>query len=231
NEGVNTYSMWYSGLAGAGVSRIYRASTTDGGQTWTKQNNAIPARSDSAGSNGRLPLGVATAGDTYHTVLPSVIKESDNTYKMWYSASDGANWRIYQATSSDAMNWTKVDSTVPAVSDTTSTNGRLALGGFGKGDGAHVYTPSVVKEDATHYKMWYTGHDGLNWRGIYMATSANGQDWTKVNNNMLAAVQDTGAGPGGGRLFVGTEGTKGDSRQVRTGPGSVVWEGGLNYKM
>src|SRR6185369_11536894 len=64
NEGAaNTYSMWYSGLAGGSVSRIYRASTTDGGQTWTKQNNAIPARSDSAGSNGRLPLGVATAGD------------------------------------------------------------------------------------------------------------------------------------------------------------------------
>jgi hypothetical protein len=224
-EGVNTYTMWYSGIAGA-VSRIYRATTTDNGSNWLKTNNAVPGRSDTAGTNGRIPQGTTGAGDTFHTAWPSVIQESSNSYKMWYSGSDGANWRLYYATSSDGLNWTKFSSTVPAASDSSSTLGRLPIGTAGKGDGYHVLSPSVIKEDATHYKMWYCGHDGINWRGIYQATSSDGVNWTKTSNTTFTAPQDTGTGPGGGRLFIGTSG---DSRQIRLG--SIVWEGGLNYKM
>ena len=68
-----------------------------------------------------------------------------------------ANYRIYYATSPDGLIWTKYDNTTPALSDNTSTNGRIPMGTTGKGDQIHAYTCYVILDNDI-YKTWYTGY-------------------------------------------------------------------------
>ncbi|MBI2437348.1 MAG: hypothetical protein HYV36_00835 [Lentisphaerae bacterium] len=88
------------------------------------------------------------------------------TYKMWYTGSDGTNARIYYATSSDGLTWTKYNNAIPTNSNTNSTDGRIPLGTAGKGDVSHAGYPSVIKVGYTYY-MWYSGNATV-WR-IYHA--------------------------------------------------------------
>ncbi|MBI2437273.1 MAG: hypothetical protein HYV36_00455 [Lentisphaerae bacterium] len=202
----NTYKMWYSGRDTANW-RIYYATSPDG-LDWTKYSNDIPANSDTTSTAGRIPLGTAGKGDNVHVSYPAVIKDG-NIYKMWYSGYDSANWRIYYATSSNGLDWTKYSNAVPANSDTTSTAGRIPRGNDGKGDDRDTYTPTVIQEDANTYKMWYSGHDGTNQR-IYYATSSNGLDWTKYSNAVPTNSDTTSTA---GRIPRGTSG-KGDDYYV-----------------
>ena len=78
---------------------------------------------------------------------------------MWYTGYDGANYALLYATSPDGLTWTKLDNTTPAVSDSTSTNGRIGYGSNGKGDDVAVYYPTPIKEGSL-YKIWYSGYDG-----------------------------------------------------------------------
>jgi predicted GH43/DUF377 family glycosyl hydrolase len=163
NDG--TYKMWYSGHDGSTL-RIGYATSPDG-ITWTKYSG-----------NPVLNIGGVGAWDDAHVAYPSVLKDSDGTYKMWYSGHDGASWRIGYATSTDGVNWTKY-----------SSNPVLNLGASGTWDDAHVLTGKVIKENGV-YKMWYAGHDGSRWR-IGYATSTDGVNWTKYSSN---PVLNLGAG-------------------------------------
>ncbi|MCL4363703.1 site-specific integrase [Patescibacteria group bacterium] len=175
----STYKMWYSGMDASSVWRVYYATSPDG-LTWTKYDNTIPANSDTTGTNGKIPLGAtAGRGDVNNILYSSVIKDG-STYKMWYSGGDGTYRRVFYATSPDGLTWTKLDNTIPPASNSTTTNGRLALGTNGYGDDTHVVASAVFKDGST-YEMFYSGHDGSNWR-IYQATSPDGLTWTKVNN-------------------------------------------------
>jgi hypothetical protein len=194
----STYKMWYGGHDGTNVRTYY--TTSSDGLTWTKYDNTIEAASDTTGTNGRIPLGTAGKGDSTHAFYPSVIKDG-STYKMWYAGNDGTNYRIYYATSSDGLSWTKYDNTIPAASDTSSTNGRIPLGTAGKGDVSIVQSPSVIKDGST-YKMWYTGSDGTNSR-IFYATSPDGLTWTKYDNTIPAATDNVSTN---GRLGLGSTG-------------------------
>ncbi len=193
----STYKMWYLGNDGTN-SRIFYATSPDG-LTWTKYNNSIEAPSNTTGTNGRIPLGVAGSGDDDGTHYPVVIKDG-STYKMWYSGSDGTNNRIYYATSSDGLTWTKYNNTAEAASDTTGTNGRIPLGTGATGDITHAFLPSVIKDGST-YKMWYAGLN-TNYR-IYYATSSDGLTWTKVNNAIPTASNISSTD---GRIPLGTSG-------------------------
>ncbi len=197
-----TYKIWYTGYDGTNY-RIFYATSPDGGLTWTKYDNTIPANSDGSSTNGRIPLGTTGKGDDAHSASGSVIKDG-STYKMWYGGHDGTNWRIYYATSTDGLTWTKYDNTVPSASDTSSTNGRIPLGSAEKGDSAHTYNSAVIKDGST-YKMWYAGHDGSAWR-IFYATSPDGLTWTKYDNTIPAASDTSSTN---GRIPLGTDG-KGD---------------------
>ncbi|MBI2437538.1 MAG: hypothetical protein HYV36_01820 [Lentisphaerae bacterium] len=159
-----TYKMWYGG-SGAGNYRIYHATSPDG-LTWTKYNNVAPTNSDTTSTDGRIPRGL-TGGDVTYAGYSAVIKDGD-TYKMWYSGYNGTNYRIYYATSPDGLDWTKYDNSIPAPSDTTSTNGRIPLGTSGRGDDRYVYAPAVIKDGNT-YKMWYLGDDGAISRWGYQS--------------------------------------------------------------
>ena len=86
----------------------------------------------------------------------SIINEADGSFKMWYVGSDGAQWRILLATSSDGILWTKHGA---VVTYTPTVSG-----------------PFVLREGAT-YHMWFQG--GPSGGGaIYHATSFNGVNWT-----------------------------------------------------
>jgi len=214
-----TYKIWYMGYDGS-TYRIYYVTSPDG-LTWTKYDNTIPSVSDTTSTNGRIGLGTSGTGDDVHVSNPIVIKDGE-TYKMWYTGYDGSTYRIYYATSPDGLTWTKYDNTIPSVSDTTSTNGRIPPGTNGKGDGVNVSNPIVIKDGET-YKMWYTGYDGSINR-IYYATSPDGLTWTKYDNT-IPSVSDTTST--NGRIPLGTNG-KGDDAHVSN---SSVIKDGETYKM
>ncbi len=214
----NIYKMWYSGNDGIAY-RIYYATSPDG-LTWTKYDNNIPAVSDGSSTNGRIPTGTIGTGDDGGTSSPSVIKDG-NTYKMWYSGSDGSNIRLYYATSPDGLVWTKYNNVIPANSDVASTNGRVPLGSAGRGDDADVVRPSVIKSG--NYKMWYAGNDGSNYR-LYYATSPDGLVWTKYDNNVPANSDTTSTD---WRMPLGTVG-KGDDVGSHF---PIVILDGTTYKM
>ncbi|MBI2440563.1 MAG: hypothetical protein HYV35_04245 [Lentisphaerae bacterium] len=163
----NTYKMWYTGQNG-GTNCIYYATSPDG-LTWTKYNNTIPTNSDTTSTDGRIPTGTAGNGDSRNASSATVIKVG-SAYKMWYSGNDGANTRVYYATSPDGLTWTKHNNTIPAASDTTSTDGRVPLGTSGRGDETIAGVPAVIKVGNT-YKLWYHGVDGSGKYRFYHAYS------------------------------------------------------------
>ena len=85
----------------------------------------------------------------------------DGTYKCWYTGADSSNVRrIYYATSSDAVSWTKQG----VVVDDSSY-------------GSHAQQPTVVKVGSTWY-MWYTASpDSSTPYRIFLRTSSNGTSW------------------------------------------------------
>ena len=107
---------------------------------------------------------------------PCVIKESDTSYKMWYSGSgSGPHWRIMYCTSTDGINWSNHQMVID-------------VGSTGSYDSHHAYKPSVIKDGNT-YKMWYAGDDATYNRIIY-CTSTDGINWS--NHQM---VIDKGSAP------------------------------------
>jgi len=217
----STYKMWYGGYDGSAAWRAFYATSTDGGLTWTKYDNTIPPASDTTFTNGRLPLGTSGKGDDAHAFNPAIIKDG-STYKMWYTGHDGSNMRVYHATSTDGLTWTKYDNTIPDPSDGSSTNGRVPLGTAGKGDAAGAYHPVVIKDGST-YKMWYCGSDGTYAR-TYYATSPDGLVWTKYNN---AIPTDSDTSSSDGRIPRGTNGTGDDYHAYCP----TVIKDGSTYKM
>jgi predicted GH43/DUF377 family glycosyl hydrolase len=223
----DTYKMWYTGASGA-FYRIYYATSLDG-LTWTKYDNTLPATNNGTSSGGRIPQGSSERGDCSNAVAPCVIKDGA-TYKMWYSGTDGTNYRTYYATSYDGLAWTKYDNTKPASNDVTGTNGRIPTGFADKGDMRHAYTPCVIKDDAT-YRMWYTGSEGptaANSSRVYYATSPDGLTWTKYTNTIPATNNGTSTA---GRVPLGSS-ERGDWRNasyawvIRDGGQFKMWYGG-----
>ncbi len=196
------YRMWYNGSskpfnnchAPSGQSpladdrRIGYAESADGVR-WTKRN-------DGPGPGGSvLPLGATGEIDAQQVGYVWVLKDGDQ-YKMYYSANDVTNtWRVALAVSSDARNWTKVRGKI--------ANGAiLDLGSAGAFDVACAYQPSVVKEKADLYRMWYRGCEAASPLGgpsqgvIGYAESNDGVTWVKVKQG----------GPRGEALSKGTAG-------------------------
>ncbi|MBI3987406.1 MAG: hypothetical protein HY343_10825, partial [Lentisphaerae bacterium] len=185
------YKMWYGGSDGA-IWRIYHATSPDG-LNWTKTDNTIPGPADSgtASSNGRVPVGNNTRGDDAYVISGYVVK-TGGVYQMWYTGSDGANNRIFHATSPDGLAWTKTDNTTPAASDVSSSNGRVPIAATaGRGDITHAGYCGILQDDDGTYKMWYAGYLAPNWR-IFYATSPDGLAWTKVDNTVPVTGDNLG---------------------------------------
>jgi len=194
------YYVWYEGTDANNKQRIYHARSTDG-INWTKYDNSIPNNSDSVSTNGRIPAGTAGKGDSDVVTNPTVVYK-DNEFKMWYCGYDGKNRRIFYATSPDALQWTKLDNSIPAISDTTTSNGRIANGTKGKFDEKDACAPEVMwDDDEKIYKMWYSSVVPGN---IAMATSSDGLTWTKIDNSVPERTNTTTTN---GRIAMGLEGS------------------------
>jgi hypothetical protein len=148
------FQMWYIGLDMVGVKAIGYAASPDG-LTWQKYDGNPVLRSDFA-------VDIAFG-------FPTVVQDSPNDYKMWYSVGSS----IFLATSSDGLNWTQhLDA--PALEPTWSS---------GAWDDVQVYAPQVIAR-AGGYEMWYVGR-GATTPGpsIGYAWSGDGLNWTRSPHN------------------------------------------------
>lgn len=160
------YKMWYSGSDGIHYRILY--ATSADGINWTKHGIV-------------LDIGSPGEPDDTHVAYQWVLREG-SIYKMWYSGLDdytpyGGVYRIFYATSSDGINWTKhgvvLDADPPGGPGYPLTN-----------------MPCILREGSL-YRMWYAGRDQMDIGRILYATSSDGINWTKHG-----VVLD--AGPPGG---------------------------------
>jgi len=114
-----------------------------------------------------LDIGAPGSADSVYARFPNVLRDSDGTYKMWYSGFDGSRNRILYATSTDGIAWTKHGVVIDVL---------ISPWNFDS-----VASQSVMKIDGT-YHMWFAaGYWNVPPAGsvqIYHATSADGAAWT-----------------------------------------------------
>ncbi len=134
-------------------------------QNSTVSNLALQLGARLPPTNRTMVLDVGSPGspDSAFIFAPSVLRETDGTYKMWYTGNGGGYNSILYATSPNGVNWTKVG----VVLEPTPNGGGI---------------PSVLKIGST-YHMWYEATTwGVGPIGytdqIYHATSPNGVTWT-----------------------------------------------------
>lgn len=153
------YHLWYSGFDGEHL-RIGLATSTDG-INWTKYAD-----------NPVLDLGVPVSWDDYQVYNPCVLKVSDKYY-MWYAGAtvEDKRWhvKIGLAISEDGKKWIKyADNPVVSYDEPWEIHS--------------VFGPSVMcMHKEKKFFMWYAGGDTP--RGIGLATSEDGKNWIKYDNN------------------------------------------------
>ncbi len=159
-ESDTSYKMWYTGYSDA--YRILYCTSVDG-INWTGHQLVVDLLDEGT-------------YDTDHAFTPSVIKESDISYKMWYSGRDATVWRILYCTSTDGITWSNHQLVVDILDEGTY-------------DTVYSYSPNVIKESDTSYKMWYIGQDDTNDRILY-CTSVDGINWT--GHQLVVDIDNTG---------------------------------------
>ena len=147
----STYMMWYTNEYSVGLA------TSSDGITWTKE-----------ATNPVMDRGAGGQWDDVLIIDICVILVG-STYKIWYQASDGSNYRIGLATSSDGITWTK-----------EATNPVLDYGAGLVG----VLSPFVILNDDGMYMLWYSGNIASG-QDIRYATSSDGITWTKEPINPI----------------------------------------------
>ena len=149
------YQMWYIGYDGSLWNMMYCESSDL--ITWT---------------NHQVAFDHSHTYDSSHHHPGSVIYE-DGVYRMWYSASDGTNYRILYCDSSDGINWTNFQLIIDL--NTTPYNPNYS-------------TCCTVVKEGSRYKMWYAGHDSSpeSYKVIY-CESLDGVTW--VNHQMVISTE------------------------------------------
>lgn len=129
------YRMWYQGAdSNSSTFAIGYAHSVDG-LVWQKETSAV------------LDKGAAGNWDDWITIAPSVIKESDGSFTMWYLGVGTGQpaTGIGQAYSTDGKTWTKVPTAV-------------FLGGApGQWDANMIGRPFVLRYSPSELRMWYVG--------------------------------------------------------------------------
>ncbi len=145
------YQMWYRGYSS--LWTIIYCESADL-LTWT---------------NHQVAFDHSHTYDTSHHSAGSVIYD-DGVYKMWYSATNGSNYRILYCDSLDGINWDNFQLVVNI--GTTPYNA------------AYSINCAVIKETSL-YKMWYCGYHSTSSviaRGLY-CESTDGINW--VNHQLV----------------------------------------------
>ncbi len=144
------YKMWYSANDSQNFWRVALAVSSDG-RTWTKVRGK--------GVTGAvLDLGPTGSFDAACAYQPSVVKEREDLYRMWYRgcavpASNGgpSGGTIGYAESHDGITWVTIPQPGPG-------GAALGPGPAGSFDSGGLTTPSVL-EDASGWAMYYAGFD------------------------------------------------------------------------
>ena len=144
------YKMYYSANDSANFWRVGLATSSDG-RTWTKV-----AGKQLGGSV--LDLGKTGAFDVACAYQPSVVKERDQLYRMWYRGCQApgafggpSRGVIGYAESNDGITWVKVPQPGPIGE-------ALTVGAAGAFDSGGLTTPSVFLDGNT-WTMYYAGFD------------------------------------------------------------------------
>ena len=128
------------------------------------------------------PILYGTSGWEYQIIVSSVIK-INNQYYLYYTGRNSSNYAIGLATSSYGINFTKYSGNPVLVSDAPwELNG--------------ILDASVVNINET-LKMAYMNSNGT---GFGFATSSDGMNWTKANNNPFFKNENTSNGWAAGKI-------------------------------
>ena len=128
------------------------------------------------------PILSGTSGWEYQIGASSVIK-IDGTYYLYYYGRNLPNYKIGVATSTDGINFTRyTGNPILTNQEIWEHNG--------------VLYASVI-EDNTQLKMVYMS-TGIN--GFGFATSSDGLNWTKANNNPFFTNENTSNGWAAGKI-------------------------------
>lgn len=166
----STYQMFYTGVASDGyVQRVFEATSSGGTTTWNKVTG--PKTGGSV-----VDVGPDGSFDERGIVKPTVIHDASATpaYRMFYGALGDAGNTIGSATSTDGVNWMKVE-------DPTGTPAPVLRPGTpGSADGYAVGEPSVTYANGI-YRMWYAAYPSpdVSGRQVGYATSTDGVNWSK----------------------------------------------------
>jgi len=166
------YHMWYMGYDG-NYTRIGYATSSDGLHWSAYENNPV------------LDVGSPGSWDESWITYPYVIYD-DTTFHMWYSGVQGTVpgpshlWkeRIGYATSPDGITWTKYEN-----------NPVLDIGTPGAWDDHNIDVGSVYFDGET-YHLWYGGSKADLIIRTGCATSADGINWTRYENNPVLGLGD-----------------------------------------
>jgi hypothetical protein len=150
------YKMFYSANDALNYWRVGLAVSSDA-RTWTKVRGK--------GATGAvLDLGPPGSFDAACAYQPSVVKERDQLYRMWYRGCDASgpfggpsHGTVGYAESNDGITWVKIPQPGP-------NGAALGTGPAGSFDSGGLTTPSVFLDAAT-WQMYYAGFDPS---GLYL---------------------------------------------------------------
>jgi len=105
---------------------------------------------------------------SFHFHDPFILKK-DGVYELYFAVSKGNNYKILKTVSNDGITFSNQIQEVllPGIS----------------WDKTAVSAPYVIYENSIYY-LFYTGWNGFEWK-IGMATSNDGNTWTKCVNNPI----------------------------------------------
>ena len=144
------YKMYYSANDATNTWRVALATSTDA-RHWAK----VPGK---LAGGAILDVGPAGSFDFACAYQPSVVKEGDQLYRMWYRGcvapgpfGGPSKGTIGYAESNDGITWIKIRQPTPDGS-------ALGVGPAGEFDSGGLTTPSVFL-DASGWNMYYAGFD------------------------------------------------------------------------
>jgi len=144
------YKMYYSANDAQNFWRVALAVSTDA-RTWTK----VPGK---LARGAILDLGPAGSFDVACAYQPSVVKERDQLYRMWYRGCQApgafggpSRGVIGYAESNDGVTWVKIPQPGPVGE-------AVSQGAAGQFDSGGLTTPSVFLY-GNAWTMYYAGFD------------------------------------------------------------------------
>ena len=144
------YKMYYSANDAQNFWRVALAVSTDA-RTWTK----VPGKQT---GGAILDLGTIGTFDVACAYQPTVVKERDQLYRMWYRGCQApgafggpSRGVIGYAESNDGLTWVKIPQPGPSGE-------AVSQGVAGQFDSGGLTTPSVFLDGST-WTMYYAGFD------------------------------------------------------------------------